>query len=352
MSNNKQFAGYALSDYANAYPERTTINNHRYEKVTGKEGLHCWKKYKSYWEQGSVDMSLPYNFYQGCAVVYKDEIYILGGSYNAYTKGYCYKFTIGGGGSWTSVTSLPMAFYEGCAVVYNDKIYILGSKDSTYSKLFCAFNGTSWSSGGVPYEFYDGCAVVYRDEIHILGCNVNNSTCQNHYKYNGSSWTSVSTLPYKFGNGNAVVYDDCIYIVGTAWDSSGGPLYKWNGISWTRVAAQPYPSCTHGSAVVIDDCIHVLGSNSTTYMKNHYFYTENGWTKDYDCPFEFFDGSVVLLGGEGLCFLGSYASSSTYTKIDINGYTISQDKSYLVDDQPNKYPGVGYIDGYHYRKIE
>jgi hypothetical protein len=37
-----------------------------------------------------------------------------------------------------------------------------------------------------------------------------------HYKYNGISWTSVSTLPYKFGGSEAVVYKKGINILGSS----------------------------------------------------------------------------------------------------------------------------------------
>ena len=41
-----------------------------------------------------------------------------------------------------------------------------------------------------------------------------------HYKYNGSSWSSVSTLPYAFSNASAVVYDNKIHILGSSNSTS------------------------------------------------------------------------------------------------------------------------------------
>ena len=66
---------------------------------------------------------------------------------------------------------------------------------------------------GLPYNFYSGSAVILDNEIHILGSN-DSSYRRNHYKWNGSSWTSVSKLSYDFYTGSAVVLDKNIYIMG------------------------------------------------------------------------------------------------------------------------------------------
>ena len=79
----------------------------------------------------------------------------------------------------------------------------------------------------LPYEFYRGSAVVYNNEIHIIG---GNGTYTKHYKYNGSSWTSVSTLPYNFYSGSAVVYNNEIHILGGG--NGQTKHYKYNGSSW------------------------------------------------------------------------------------------------------------------------
>lgn len=62
----------------------------------------------------------------------------------------------------------------------------------------------------LPYYFAYGSAVVLNDKIHILG----GGDGKKHYKWDGSSWTSVSTLPYYFYNGSAVVLNNEIHILG------------------------------------------------------------------------------------------------------------------------------------------
>ena len=202
------------------------------------------------------------------AVVYKNEIHMLGGIYRgngtSYSK-YHYKYD---GTSWLNVSTLPYGFYNGCAVVYNDEIHILGSKDSSHTRDHYKYDGTSWSKvSTLPYSFYNGRAVVYNDEIHILGSQ-NGSYTKYHYKYDGTSWSKVSTLPYDFYNGCAVVYHNEIHILGGYYAPEARYHYKFDGTNWESVTTLPYVFCD-GGAVVYNDEIHILNSSKTPY-RFHY----------------------------------------------------------------------------------
>ena len=71
------------------------------------------------------------------------------------------------GGS-ISVSTLSYDFYCGCAVVYNNELHILGGGSSSYQRYHYKWNGTSWVSvSTLPYNLYKGSAVVYNNEIHI-----------------------------------------------------------------------------------------------------------------------------------------------------------------------------------------
>ena len=167
-----------------------------------------------------------------------------------------------------SVSTLPYEFYEGSAVILNNEIHILGGKNSSNYNKHYKFNGTSWTSvSTLPYKFYQGSAVVYNGEIHILG-GYASGAYTNHYKYNGTSWESVSTLPYDFYRGSAIVLNDEIHILGSAASDNYTKHYKFNGTSWESVSTLPY-EFYQGSAVVYNNKIHILGSNSAN-STNHY----------------------------------------------------------------------------------
>ena len=176
------------------------INTGLWTRISGNIG--------GYPKTGSISYS--------AAVVYKNEIHMLGGIYRgngtSYSK-YHYKYD---GTSWSNVSTLPYSFYNGCAVVYNDEIHILGSKDSSHTRDHYKYDGTSWSKvSTLPYDFYNGCAVVYHNEIHILG-GYYAPEARYHYKFDGTNWESVTTLPYVFCDGGAVVYNDEIHILNSS----------------------------------------------------------------------------------------------------------------------------------------
>ena len=114
--------------------------------------------------------------------------------------------------NWISVSTLPYKFRNSSAVVYNNEIHILGTQETDCTIKHYKYDGSKWTNvSTLPYKFYLGSAVIYNNEIHILG-GYNNTT--KHYKYDGSTWTSVSTLPYEFRNSPAVVYNNEIHILG------------------------------------------------------------------------------------------------------------------------------------------
>jgi hypothetical protein len=99
---------------------------------------------------------------------------------------------------------LPYGFAYGSAVVYNGEIHILGGENNTLSHY--KWNGTSWVSvSTLPYSLMRGAAVVYNNEIHILGGYISGTALAHHYKWDGTSWTDVGSLPYTFRDGSAVV---------------------------------------------------------------------------------------------------------------------------------------------------
>ena len=190
--------------------------------------------------------TLPINNYQSCGVIYRGEIHIFW-----YTNHY--KFN---GTSWTSV-STHNNFGQSFPVVYNDKIYVFMPSQYLY-----IYDGAAWSrvsidvngiSGAVVYkgivytvigqkmyklnddlklvsygtlpvtvEMGRGCLIIHNGEIHILG----SSSYNTHYKYDGTSWTNVSTIPYYFYQGAAVSYNNSIIIIGG--NDIGGSEAQYN----------------------------------------------------------------------------------------------------------------------------
>lgn len=212
--------------------------------------------------------TLPYEFHGACAVVFNDEIHILGGSVDgAYSNHYKWD-----GSTWTSVSSIPDKFYGGCAVVYKGMIHLLGNaSDTNISLNHYKWNGTSWTkTNTMPYQFYNGLATVYNNEIHIFGGGNSSVTVHNkkHYKFNGSTWTNVDTMTYPYYYGTAVTHKGKVYLIGNADAQYKNLITMWNGSTWTYT--QPPYECCNGGALVYNNEIHIVGGWQTNLTKKFY----------------------------------------------------------------------------------
>ena len=308
------------------------------------EGLYAWKKNSIGSELKVLNKSvstLPYSFYNGCAVVLNGEIHILGTNDSSnYTKHYKWN-----GSSWTFVSTLPYDFYYGSAVVLNGEIHILGGNTYPYTQHY-KWNGSSWISvSTLPYNFYNGAAVVLNGEIHILGSGSNNNLTR-HYKWNGSRWTSVSTLPYNFYQGSAVVLNNEIHILGGVGGYTSH--YKWDGSSWTSVNTLPY-NFHYGAAVIFEDEIHILGGVDN--VNKHYKWDGSSWTSVNTLPYNFYSGSAVIFNNQ-IHILGSINESYTKKHYLVYGYApVYTFLDYIVSDKETAYPDGGEKGGYYYEKV-
>ena len=287
------------------YDINTGLWTARYGKIGG------------YYNGGSVSYNV--------AVVYKNEIHILGGNYlgndTTYSKDH-YKYD---GTSWSKVSTLPYNFRCGCAVVYNDEIHILGGNDTATRRYHYKYDGTSWSKvGTLPYDFYFGCAVVYNDEIHILG-SMNSSYSKDHYKYDGTSWSKVGTLPYNFRCGCAVVYHNEIHILGGNSTPESKKHYKFDGTSWESVTPLPY-EFSSGGAVVYNDQIHIVNSEKDPYR---FHYRIRGKSAIESC-----NGTKIAI------YQNPSNAASTYATNFISGVPITGENNKF----PSGFDDVYYID--------
>lgn len=154
----------------------------------------------------------------------------------------------------SNLGSMAYSFKWGSSVTLNNEIHILGGSDNA-SKHY-KWNGSSWISvSKLPYSFEYGDAVVFNDEIHIFGTHYSVGTTTNHYKWNGFSWTSVSTLPSSNSCGDACIFDNSIFM------GKENDIYKWDGTSWILMGSK-FMSFINGCLEACDNAIYSLGGSS------------------------------------------------------------------------------------------
>ena len=141
---------------------------------------------------------------------------------------------------------------------------------SSYYKSHYRYNGSSWVSySTLPYNFYSGSAIVYDGKIHIMGTSSSSSYYKYHYYYNNSSWTSFSTLPYNFYSGDVLLHKNQIHILGSNDSSHYTKHYKLN--SGTLLSGY-----VKSNTQIYQPNGHAYSNNLTTIDSNMFEVTEDG----------------------------------------------------------------------------
>lgn len=258
--------------------------------------------------------TLPYNFYEGCAVFYRGEIHILGGATSTVGKNH-YKYN---GTSWEVASTLPYNLIRGRAVVFNDEIHIMGGTDATTGLYHYRWDGSTWRYvSELPYKFDRGSAVIYNGQIHILGGTGNQN---GHYMWNESIWQNIDQIPYGFHNGDAVVFNNEIHVLGGS--SGANSHYKWNNANgWTDMGMLPH-IFAEGCAEVSEGKIHLMGSSSYDYVKSHYVWSGDSWTKTSNLNTQctsaasvVIDDEIHILGDETVTTAHHSPNYTTYRKV-------------------------------------
>ena len=204
-----------------------------------------------------TDMVLPYDFIGLTAVMYNNQIHVIGGN-NASSSNATYHIKWNGT-EWVSASTVPIAFVDGRAVVFNDEIHLFSGA------YHYAFNGTSWSEKTLPsgVDSTGSSPVVYGNQLHLLGGSSNLTA---HYKYNDSKWVTASTLPRNLNKACAIVFEGDLHIFG----GNLATHYKWDGSIWEQVSSSS-PTYQNGSAVIYDDCIYYIKTGT-------YIFNGTSWT--------------------------------------------------------------------------
>ena len=238
---------------------------------------------------------LPFDFYQGAAVVYENRIHILGGEREP-RKHYSWN-----GYSWREESTLPYDFVFGSAAVSEGEIHIFGGISAMNAHY--SWDGEEWHQrAGTPHYFYlNNLAVLFEGKIRL---------CSSGYG-SYSQWGYIDTLNLdntwsslwmgaNWSYPIAVKYDRKIHMFPASGDSRSHRT--WDGTSFAMDVAVPY-NCTGGYAVMYNGKIHVIGAAGGN---QHMHYTFDGETWEriasypkniYWCPAVVYKNKIHMLGG-------------------------------------------------------
>lgn len=229
-----------------------------------------------------LTMSAP----PAASVVYKNEIHLLGGG-NTTKRHFGIDVKTG---EYKSYANLPFEFDIGSAVVLNDEIHLLGSNHEPTKHY--KWDGETWTEvSTIPFNVYYSVAVVLNGEIHLIG-GANNSNV--HYKWDGGTWTQVGTAPWGYvGDKAAVVINGEIHLLASY--GNDGYHYKWNGETWTNVGSLP-TTVNYKYAVSSGNAIYLYNNAETFYM----------WTEDINIWHTHKTGVSVMSGSPCNVYFGGW----------------------------------------------
>lgn len=274
--------------------------------------FELWYRLDSELDEWTKMMNIPH-YFNGSSVVYGGQIHIFNWDTNWYiaseNESKEPEFTVGGriplsyalgvtatanesgmdvickkehyrfvSDSWTRISTLPYDVRYGCSVYFNNKLHVLGSDQAdgqmVGSGLIYNLTSKNWTQNDtlkspmyVDRNYIESndmhATFVYNNEIHVMG----GPTGTAHYKYDGRSWSSVSTLPFTYvGKVPACVHEGHIMIWGGG-DTEEKNFWKWDGYTWTRInygSGQRF-HITPASLASLNGRVYIVGRSFVQY---------------------------------------------------------------------------------------
>lgn len=289
--------------------------------------------------QADLPSDLPYNFYDGSAVVVCNDIYLFGGTASKTTANKYNPST----NTLTSLANVPVGFNYGAVVAIGTDIFLFFTGTSTpYARKYNTLNN-AYTALASPYQVYNSSAVAVGAYIYLLGGNNTPDlyTYARRYNPSNNTYTAIANIPSSFYYGAAVVVGAYIYLF------AGTSACRYNTLEniWTTLANIPY-SFNHGSAVAIGTDIYLFGGSdySTTGYKNARRYdTLTGlYSVIPALPYGLYEGCAVNIASK-IYLLGGVSGAVQYRDVQVYSLTAkTYDENQLVITRSSEASGAQF----------
>lgn len=215
------------------------------------------------------------------------------------------------------IAELPYPFNPiySCALVYNNEIHIIGGANTNCNRFHYRWDGKKWRVASMlPCDCSKVCAVVYHNEIHIIGgVSTNNEYTTKHYKWNGVKWESLSNIPDVYNTKNqkvVFVYNNNLCVFGLSMLADNTLILSiWNGTRWVNI--------TKTSNLTFDDntCCLPCTIDSKNYI---FFFTSDGRFFNYGANgFSNVDNLSNEYVGSNVSTIGRYCATISTNKLPV-----------------------------------
>lgn len=169
------------------------------EKISGVNKFHVsydgkkWQKEKDY---------PKYCYFNSDILVFNNKIHIF---YNKYHE-------VFDGKSWNVTKSLPYNFSNGAATIYNNQIHLLGGEDNERLHYYL-YKGKWYRTKDLPFEFAFGSAIEINNKLHLVCTDYYD--INKHYSLNThNKWIEESSFPDTIKNVKAIKLGDKFVLFG------------------------------------------------------------------------------------------------------------------------------------------
>ena len=225
--------------------------------------------------------------------------------------------------------------------VYNDELYVVSSRSSTasYRQYFQKFNGSSWTNlTSVPSDIRRySCCCVYNGKIHVIAPTSDLTIY--HYTTDGSAWTNIGTESISYSTSYSAssslniielfVYKNELYAALTAVYNSNTIIVfaKWTGSGWIApggLASNTFFTSSRAVGVVVNDDYLFTAMCDNSYRRL-YRYNGTAWTNLGDIGAGLRGGayspssSIVEYHGYVYVFGQAVSTSINYGESNVDG---------------------------------
>ncbi len=211
-------------------------------------------------------------------IYFNDKIYLVGGgtdSKNDSSPAFSSVYSSINGINWNFVKEAPFAprVHHG-AVVFKDNIYVLGGQDSKGKNLndvWRSANGEDWVLVSEKASWNSGkiqMTQVLNDKLYI-SVSDNISPDQIWSTFDGVNWTREVDAPFGVRvNYSSIVFNDKLYIIGgkeNILSQYKNDVWSFDGTAWNQIATTTEFSPREAlSSFVSDNKIYIFGGRSST----------------------------------------------------------------------------------------
>ena len=245
----------------------------------------------------------------------------------------------------------PNIFVQSTEPTSKDGIWLQTNKTvEHYVSDYMLYESNGWDTNAmdtiesIPYPCWGNNCVAVGSDIYVFGSGTDGYRHYT-YKYNTltNTYTRLADIPSEFWGGNVVAVGNNIFLFGDYTDSYNRAYkYSISNNQYTLLTQTPIP-IRGNSAVAVGKFVYLLGDRSYHNKVYRYDTVIDVYTNLEDIPYNFYNGTVTVIGtdaylfGSGTAEYRQYAYkydtvTDSYTRLTDLPYELNMGGSVAIDE--------------------